>query len=103
MCNDIRFKYQLEKDEKYVRQELGSFCEQFGYPPLKATIYYSPKFLLNLKQIKTNTATLLSNFDYDHFKKEKKLVDYDLSTAPFYQQSLMRLNTSWLDCVCFTF
>ena len=22
LCNDIRFKYQLEKDEKYVRQEL---------------------------------------------------------------------------------
>lgn len=94
MCNDIRFKYQLEKNGKYVRQELGSFCEQFGYSPFKATIYYSPKFLLNLKQIKTNTPTLLSNIDYDHFKKEKKIVDYDLSTAPFYQLSLMILNTS---------
>ena len=71
LCNDIRFK--LEKNGKYARQELGSFCEQFGYPPLKATIYYSPEFLLNLKQIKTNTPTLLSNFDYDHFKKEKKI------------------------------
>ena len=35
LCNDLRMWYQLEKDQKYVRKELGNFCQQFGYSPIK--------------------------------------------------------------------
>ena len=27
--------HQLEKERKYAKLELGNFCEQFGYSPLK--------------------------------------------------------------------
>ena len=27
--------HQLEKEEKYAKLELGNFCEQFDYSPLK--------------------------------------------------------------------
>jgi hypothetical protein len=36
LCNDIRLTNQLKKDMKYAKQELGSFCEQYGFPPLIA-------------------------------------------------------------------
>jgi hypothetical protein len=35
LCNDLRMTYQLEKERKYAKLELGNFCEQFGYSPLK--------------------------------------------------------------------
>ena len=30
--------HQLEKERKYAKLELGKFCEQFGYSPLKAIV-----------------------------------------------------------------
>jgi hypothetical protein len=35
LCNDLRMTHQLEKEKKYAKLELGNFCEQFGYSPLK--------------------------------------------------------------------
>jgi hypothetical protein len=35
LCNDLRMTHQLEKERKYAKLELGNFCEQFGYSPLK--------------------------------------------------------------------
>jgi hypothetical protein len=35
LYNDLRMTHQSEKERKYVKLELGNFCEQFGYSPLK--------------------------------------------------------------------
>jgi hypothetical protein len=34
LCNDLRLTRQLENDKEYAKHKLGSFCEQYGYPPL---------------------------------------------------------------------
>jgi hypothetical protein len=36
MIYDLRLTNQLKKDMKYAKEELGSFCEQYGFPPLIA-------------------------------------------------------------------
>jgi hypothetical protein len=37
LCNDLRLTNQLKNDMKYAKQELGSFCEQYGFPHLIAS------------------------------------------------------------------
>ena len=36
LCNDLRLKNQIEKEKRYAKKELGTFCEQFGFDPLIA-------------------------------------------------------------------
>lgn len=36
LYNDLRLKNQIEKDKKYAKKELGTFCEQYGFDPLIA-------------------------------------------------------------------
>jgi len=39
LCNDLRLTSQLKKDMKYAKQELRSFCEQYGFSPFDSAIY----------------------------------------------------------------
>ena len=34
LCTDLKLKEQLKKDQKFSSNELGSFCEDFGFPSL---------------------------------------------------------------------
>ena len=36
LCNDLRLKNQLEKEKRYAKIELGTFCEHYGFEPLIA-------------------------------------------------------------------
>ena len=36
LCNDLRLKNQIEKEKRYAKKELGTFCEQYGFEPLIA-------------------------------------------------------------------
>ena len=36
LCNDLRLKNQIEKEKRYDKKELGTFCEQYGFDPLIA-------------------------------------------------------------------
>ena len=36
LCNDLRLKNQIEKEIRYAKKELGTFCEQYGFDPLIA-------------------------------------------------------------------
>ena len=35
LCTDLKLKEQLKKDQKFSVSELGSFCQDFGFPILK--------------------------------------------------------------------
>ena len=37
LCNDLRLKNQIEKEKRYAKKELGTFCEQYGFDPLIAS------------------------------------------------------------------
>ena len=36
LCNDLRLKNQIEKEKRYAKKELGTFCELYGFDPLIA-------------------------------------------------------------------
>ena len=36
MCNDLILKTQIEKEKRYAKKELGTFCEQYGFDLLIA-------------------------------------------------------------------
>ena len=36
LCNDLRLKNQIEKEKRYAKKELGTFCEQYGFDLLIA-------------------------------------------------------------------
>ena len=36
LCNDLRLKNQIEKEKRYAKKELWTFCEQYGFDPLIA-------------------------------------------------------------------
>jgi hypothetical protein len=60
LCNDLRMTHQLEKEKKYAKLELGNFCEQFGYFPLK-TIAPSRQRRKQQKLYKNNYKNYNSN------------------------------------------
>ena len=60
LCNDLRMTHQLEKERKYAKLELGNFCEQFGYSPLK-TIAPSRQKRKQKKLYKNNYKNYNSN------------------------------------------
>ena len=33
LCNDLRLKNQIEKENRFAKKELGTFCEQYGFEP----------------------------------------------------------------------
>jgi hypothetical protein len=60
LCNDLRMTHQLEKEKKYAKLELGNFCEQFGYSPLK-TVAPSRQRRKQQKLYKNNYKNYKSN------------------------------------------
>ena len=39
LCNDLRLKNQIEKEKRYAKKELGTFCEQYGFEPLDLLVF----------------------------------------------------------------
>ncbi len=84
LCNDLRMTHQLEKERKYAKLELGNFCEQFGYSPLKTiapsrqrrrqqkTYKNNYKNYNNNKRNKTYKFYNNNNYKYSNFKPQTK-------------------------------
>ena len=54
MCNDLRLKNKLEKEKRYAKKELGTFCEQYGFDPLIAPSRKRKKEKEDVDRYKTN-------------------------------------------------
>jgi hypothetical protein len=67
LCNDLRLTNQL-KDVRYIKQELGSFCEQYSFPHYKE----SYKFTKNSTKFKHKQ---LVYGQISHYKNNCKIKD----------------------------
>ena len=54
LCNDLRLKNQIEKEKRYAKKELGTFCEQYGFEPLIAPSRKRTKEMKDVDRYKNN-------------------------------------------------
>jgi hypothetical protein len=83
LCNDLRMTHQLEKERKYAKLELGNFCKQFGYSPLK-TIAPSRQRRKQQKLYKNN---------YKNYNSNKRNKSYKFYNNKPYKNSNFKSQT----------
>ena len=54
LCNYLRLKNQIEKEKRYAKKELETFCEQYGFEPLIAPSRKRTKEKKNADRYKNN-------------------------------------------------
>ena len=54
LCSDLRLKNQIEKEKRYAKKELETFCEQYGFEPLIAPSRKRTKEKKNADRYKNN-------------------------------------------------
>ena len=54
LCNDLRLKNQIEKEKRYAKKELGTFCEQYDFDPSIAPSRKRKKEKKDVDRYKTN-------------------------------------------------
>ena len=84
LCNDLKYKQQLKKEQLKFKKKLGNFYEQFGLQPLKEQkSKKSKKFYKNCYKEKTQIFK----------KKSKSLLKEEKSKPPQFRPRTTQ--TSW--------
>ena len=78
LCNDLRLKNQMEKEKRYAKKELGTFCEQYGFDPLIAPCRKKEKKRKMLIDIKTIVEDIIKIRKKN--LKERNMIDIEKMT-----------------------
>ena len=68
LCTDLKIKEQLKKDKKFSSNELGSFCQDFGFPSLKPP---SVKRVSKKERSRKSTPKRRSSIEKGYFKGKR--------------------------------
>ena len=90
MCIDHKFSKQINKDKDKAKYELGSFCEQYGLPPI-APYRRKPKHHSKNKNAKKN-----NNIEYN--KKPKTFQKRNFKSHTKFTNKFDESKVIWHGC-----